>query len=109
MKKFLVLYRMDAAEMQKMMKEWSEEDKKTGMEEWNVWQKNHMADMADPGAPAGKNTTVGASGAQEMSNDIAGYSVLKADSKEAVAKILEDNPHLKMPGATIDVMELMDM
>jgi hypothetical protein len=34
MKKFLVLYRMDMAEMQKMMASTSAEERKKSMEEW---------------------------------------------------------------------------
>ena len=99
---------MDMAAMQKMMKENPEMGKK-GMEEWGMWMKKHMADFADGGAPTGKNTEVSTGGAMEKSNDIGGYSIIQADSVEGVAKILADNPHLKMPGATIDVAELMPM
>ena len=108
MKKFLVLYRMDMAAMRKMMTENPEMGKK-GMEEWGVWMKNHTADFVDAGAPTGKNSEVSASGAVEKSNDIGGYSILQAESKEAAAAMLKDNPHLKMPGATIDLAELMPM
>ena len=109
MKKFLVLYRMDLAEMKKFMSTATPEQRKAGMAEWGVWMKNHMADFADMGAPMGKNTVVSASGAAEQSNDIMGYSVLQAESKEVAVKILADNPHFKMPGATMDVAELMPM
>ena len=109
MKKFLVLYRMDLAAMKKFMSESTPEQRKGGMDEWGVWMKNHMADMADMGAPLGKNTVVSATGAVEQSNDIMGYSVLQAESKEAAAKILADNPHFKMPGTTVDLAEAMPM
>jgi hypothetical protein len=108
MKKFLVLYRMDMAKMREMMTANPDMGKK-GMEEWGMWMKNHMADFADHGAPVGKNTEVSAQGSMQKSNDIGGYSIIQADSMEAVSKILADNPHLKMPGATCDVAELMSM
>jgi hypothetical protein len=108
MKKFLVLYRMNMAVMSTMMSENPELAKK-GQEEWGVWMKNHMADFADPGGPVGKNTQVGAGGATEASNDIAGYTIFKAESKEALLKLLADNPHFTMPEATADVMEVFDM
>lgn len=108
MKKFLVLYRMDMGAMRKMMSENPEMGKK-GMEEWGMWMKNHAGDFADMGAPTGKNSEVSASGAMEKSNDIGGYSILQAESQEAAAAILKDNPHFKMPGATVDLAELMPM
>ena len=54
MKKFLVLYRMDMAEMQKMMASTSAEERKKSMGEWEVWMKKNMASFADHGGPVGK-------------------------------------------------------
>jgi len=109
MKKFLVLYRMDMDAMRKMMEASSAEDRKKSMGEWGTWMKKHAADFADMGGPVGKNTQVGKSGSAEMSNDIGGYSVMQAESKEAVAALLADNPHFKMPGAVVDLMEITSM
>jgi hypothetical protein len=109
MKKFLALYRMDMEAMQKMMTETSAEERQKGMAEWGAWMKTHMADFADMGGPTSKNTQVGPAGATEMSNDIGGYSILQAESKEAAIALLADNPHMKMPGAVIDLMEIVPM
>ena len=97
---------MDA--MKKMMEANPEMGKK-GMEEWGMWMKKNMAHFADAGAPVGKNTQVSADGAKQVSNDIGGYSVIQAESIEAITALLADNPHIKMPGATMDVAELMQM
>jgi hypothetical protein len=109
MKKFLVLYRMDIAEMQKMMASTSAEQKKKSMGEWEAWMKKNMASLADPGAPVGKTKQVAASGATDIRNDIAGYSIVQAESHEAAATLFADNPHFTMPGATVEVMEIMPM
>ena len=109
MKKFLVIYRMDMAVMKKMMEETSAEERQKGMAEWGAWMKKHMADMADMGGPVGKNTHVVKGSASEMSNDIGGYSVFQAESREAVVKLLADNPHFSLPGATVDLMEIVPM
>lgn len=94
-------------EMRKMMAETSEEDRKKGMEEWGVWMKKHAADFTDMGGPTGKNTRITKSGGTEVSNDIGGYSIIQAESKEAVVAMLADNPHFSMPGATVEVMEIV--
>ena len=60
MKKFLVLYRMDMAEMQKMMASTSAEERKKGMGEWEVWMKKNMTSFADFGGPVGKTKQVAA-------------------------------------------------
>ncbi len=57
MKKFLVLYRMDMGEMQKMMASTSAEDRKKSMGEWEVWMKKNNSSFVDSGAPVGKTKT----------------------------------------------------
>jgi hypothetical protein len=109
MKKFLVLYRMDMDAMKKMMESTSKEERAAGMAEWGTWMKAHQADLADMGGPTGKNTHMTPDGATEMSNDLGGYSVVQAESKEAAVALLKDNPHFKMPGATVDLMEVVAM
>ncbi len=109
MKKFLVLYRMDMAAMSDMMKTMSKEDHAKGMAEWGEWMKQHAASFADPGAPAGKNTRVTAQGSSQAGNDNGGYSIVQAESMEEATKMLAGSPHLKMPGATCDVMEIVSM
>lgn len=107
MKKFLVLYRMDIGEMQKMMANTSAEERKKSMGEWEAWMKKNVANMADHGGPAGKTKRVTASGVTDVKNDIGGYSIVQAESYEAAAALFADSPHLKMPGATVEVMEIM--
>jgi len=97
------------AAMQKMMAETSAESRKKSMGEWGVWMKNHMADFADSGAPVGKNTQVSVSGSMDVSNDIGGYSIVQAESKEAAVKLFADNPHLLLPSAVVDLMEIVPM
>jgi len=109
MKKFLVLYRMDIAEMQKLMASTSEEDRKKSMGKWQAWMKKNMASMADHGGPVGKTRRVAASGITDTRNDIGGYSIVQAESQEAAAALFSDSPHLTMPGATAEVMEIMPM
>ena len=100
---------MDVDEMKKMMSASSADDRKKGMEAWATWMKNHTVDFADMGGQVGKNTQVSKSGSAEKSNDLGGYSVLLADSKEAAAALLADSPHFAMPGATVDLMEITSM
>src|SRR5262245_18343635 len=80
MKKFLVLYRMDTAAIQKMMGSTSAEERKQRMRELEVWRKKHAASFADAGGPVGKTKQVAASGATDTRNDIGGYSIVQAES-----------------------------
>ncbi len=109
MKKFLVLYMMPVGAMDEMMKDSTPEQRQAGMDKWANWMKMHAADLADMGAPVGKNKRVMASGASDVRNDVCGYSVIQAESQEDVSKMFSDNPHLEMPGAYIEVAEIMVM
>lgn len=109
MKKFIVLYNAPSEEMRKIMKSTSLEEQKKNMDEWKAWMKQHSANFIDPGAPAGKNTHVTKDGAEEKPNEVGGYSVMQADSKEELIDVLRGGPHLLMPGSYMEVMELMEM
>ncbi len=109
MKKFLVLYKAPIEEFQKLMANTNKEQQKKGMDEWTKWMQNHKADLADMGAPVGKTKQVMTSGVKDIKNDVGGYSVVQADSHDAAAKIFTDNPHFSIPGASIEVMEIMEM
>jgi hypothetical protein len=109
MKKFLALYRMDAAEMQKMMASTTPEQRQKGMAEWEAWMKKKSASFADRGGPAGKTKKIAKGGISDTRNDIGGYSIVQADSYDQAAALFADSPHLSMPGATVEVMEITSM
>lgn len=109
MKKFIALYMVPIAELDHMMKNESPEEMKTWMAEWTTWMKTHEQSFVDPGTPLGKNKRVTKDGVADVRNDLTGYAILQAESHEAAADLLKDNPHLQMPGAYIEVLGLVDM
>jgi hypothetical protein len=100
---------MDMEAMREMMETTSKEERDAGMKEWGEWMKNNMDKFADGGAPTGKNWQVSPGGSKQLSNDVGGYAIVQAESIEEAAKFLETSPHLKMPGATCDVAEIVSM
>lgn len=108
MKKFIVLYMMPAAAMEEMMKNSTPEEQKAEMAEWVEWAKSHK-EIVDLGAPLGRNKRVSSKGVSDERNDVGGYSFIEAESQDAAAALFADSPHLKMPGAYVEVMECMQM
>jgi hypothetical protein len=108
MKKFLVLYKAPASGFQQMMSA-TPEQQKAGMDAWMAWGKKAAAAIVDMGAPLGKGQTVTEAGATDTPNDLGGYSILQAESKEALAETLKGHPHFMMPGGFIEVVEVMPM
>ena len=106
MKKFLVLYKASASAFQEAMKS-SPEQQKAGMDGWMVWGQKAASSIVDMGAPLGKSLRFTTSGASPNTNDLGGYSILQAESKEALAEMLKGHPHVMMKDGSIEVVEIM--
>ncbi len=108
MKKFLVLYKAPTSAFEQMKKS-TPEQQKAGMDAWMGWSKKAAASIVDMGAPLGKSLRVTTGGSSPISNDLGGFSILQAESKEALAESLKGHPHFMMPDGTIEVVEIMPM
>jgi hypothetical protein len=107
MKKFLVLYKASTSGFEQMKKS-TPEQQKAGMDAWMSWAKKAQSSMVEMGGPLGKSLKVGKGGqASPTTNDLGGYSILQAESKEALAKTLEGHPHFMTPDASIEIVEVM--
>src|SRR5689334_8619214 len=101
MKKFLVLYQAPLTSFDKMMQT-TPEQQKAGMEAWTAWSKKAASAIVDLGAPLGKSLRVTPAGASPVRNELGGYSVMQAESKEALADTMKGHPHFMMPGGYIE-------
>jgi hypothetical protein len=108
MKKFLVLYKAPTSAFEHM-KNSTPEQQKAGMDAWMTWSKKANSSIVDMGAPLGKSLRVTDGGASPTTNDLGGYSILQAESKEALADTLNGHPHFMMPGGFIEVVDMMPM
>jgi hypothetical protein len=111
MKRFLVLYLAPAA----VMDEWAKTDfdKRKAAEEkmqaeWGEWMGAH-AEMIVSTYAGGKTKRVTSSGASDTRNDVVLCSIAEAMSHDAATKSFEDHPHLKIPQASIEVMDIRPM
>lgn len=110
-KKFIVLFQIPSAVMDNWMQTPAEvrapaEQKLRG--EWGVWTEAH-AGLVTGSEAAGKTTRVTAAGSADARNDIILYAFAEAESLEAAAKAFETHPHLQIPEASIEVMEVRPM
>jgi len=106
MKKFLVLYKASAAGFEQAMKA-TPEEQKAGMQGWMAWGQKAASSIVDMGGPLGKSLRVTPSGPSPTTNDLGGYSILQAESKEALATMLEGHPHFSMADSSIEIVEVM--
>ena len=107
MKKFLVLYKASQSGFEQMMKS-TPEQQKAGMDAWMAWSQRAGKSIVDMGGPLGKTLRVNKGGeASPTKNDLGGYSVMQAESKEALAATMKEHPHFMMPDGWIEIVELM--
>ena len=108
MKKFLVVYMADRAGFEKMMRESTPEMQKAGMAAWMKWMTDNQSALVDGGAPLGATKRVTVSGVSDVRNEMGGYSIVQAESHAAATEMFgKDFPHLQVPGAWIEVVEIM--
>lgn len=106
MKKFLVLYKAPTSSFDQMMKA-SPEEQKAGMDAWMAWGGKAAASIVDMGAPLGRALRVTAAEASPIRNDLGGYSIMQAESKEALAKVMAGHPHFMTPEGFIEIVEII--
>jgi hypothetical protein len=106
MKKFLVLYKAPASSFEQMRKA-TPEQQKAGMDGWMAWSKTAAGSIVDMGGPLGKSLRVTKGGASPSPNDLGGFSIMQAESKEALAETMKGHHHFMMPDGSIEVVEVM--
>ncbi|HMG55793.1 MAG TPA: hypothetical protein VK601_19975 [Kofleriaceae bacterium] len=109
MKRFLVLYKASTDAFQQM-KNATPEQQKAGMAAWMTWSKQAAPSIVDMGGALGKSLRVAKGGAvSSVANDLGGYSIMQAESKEALAAAMKEHPHFLMPDGSIEIVELMPL
>jgi hypothetical protein len=79
-----------------------------GMAAWKSWAEKHQADIVAMGGPLGKTKKVTQNGIEDTSNELGAFTIVRAASHEAAAKLFEKHPHFAIfPGESIDVMPVL--
>ena len=108
MAKFMILYR-SSADATEQMASATPDQAQEGMAAWMRWAEKAGPALVDLGSPVGNSRFVPDAAAEGAGTPIGGFSILQADSADDVAKVLDDHPHLQMPGAVIEVLEYLQM
>jgi len=79
-----------------------------GMAGWKSWVEKHHAAIVGMGGPLGKTKKISERGIEDISNLMSAYTVVRADSHEAAAKMFEKHPHFSIfPGDSVEVMPVL--
>jgi len=79
-----------------------------GMAGWKAWVENNQASLVQMGGPLGKTKRVSGDGIQDINNALSAFTVVRAASHEAAAKLFEGHPHFTIfPGEAVEIMPVM--
>ena len=79
-----------------------------GMAAWKAWAEKHQAAVVTMGGPLGKTKKASADGIADISNQLAAFTVVRAESHEAAAKMFQNHPHFAIfPGDSVEIMPIL--
>ena len=79
-----------------------------GITAWKAWAEKHDAAIVGMGGPLGKTKKVSEHGIEDITNLISAYTIVRADSHGAAAKLFENHPHFTIfPGDSVEVMPVL--
>jgi hypothetical protein len=79
-----------------------------GMAAWHAWVAKHQGAIVQMGGPLGKTKKVDKGGIADISNVMGAFTVVRAESHEAAAKMFEGHPHFAIfPGESVEIMPVL--
>jgi hypothetical protein len=109
MAKFMILYSSDL-KASELMANSSPEQVKASMGEWIKWRENASKTFKiDFGLPLEPVNNVTSAGITPSDCRVGGYTIADGTSMVDLLELLKSHPHLKRPGASIDVFEMLMM
>lgn len=113
MKTFLAVYTGSPAMRERFEKQYADPEKrkaleKRGIEAWGAWVSSNPSSIIDNGGPLGVTKRIGPDGISDVHNNLAGYTLVRAESHADAAALFLGHPHFSIfPGDAVDIMEVL--
>jgi hypothetical protein len=79
-----------------------------GIAAWKAWAEKHQSAIVFMGGPLGKTKKATQRGIEDTSNNVGAFTVVRADSHEAAARLFEKHPHFAIfPGDAVEIMPVL--
>jgi ABC-type sugar transport system substrate-binding protein len=79
-----------------------------GAAAWGAWVGQHQEAILELGGPLGKTKRIGPDGITDVTNGMAAFTLVRAESHEAAAKLFENHPHFTIfPGDAVEIMPVL--
>ena len=78
------------------------------MAAWKAWAEKYQDVIVEMGVPLGRTKRIDSAGVVDVSNELAGFTVVRAASHEAAATMFENHPHFSIfPGDRVEIMPVL--
>ncbi|MCK1358059.1 hypothetical protein [Bradyrhizobium sp. 199] len=79
-----------------------------GMAAWKGWVEKHQGAIQAMGGPLGKTKKVDGKGVADIANEMGAFTVVRAASHEAAARMFENHAHFAIfPGERVEIMPVL--
>ena len=79
-----------------------------GRAAWGAWMERHRDAIVHAGGPLGRTKRASRDGVADVSNALAAFIVVRAESHAAAAAMFEGHPHFAVfPGEAVEVMPVL--
>jgi len=79
-----------------------------GIAAWKAWVGRNRDAIVEMGGPLGKTKRVSEGGIADVSNVLSAFTVVRAESHEAAARLFEGHPHFTIfPGEAVEIMPVL--
>jgi len=79
-----------------------------GMAAWKGWVEKYQGAIQAMGGPLGKTKKVDDKGVTDIANEMGAFTVVRAASHEAAARMFENHPHFAIfPGERVEIMPVL--
>jgi len=79
-----------------------------GIAAWKDWAQQNAAAIVETGGPLGRTKAVTTRGMADVRNNLAAFTIVRAESQEAAAELFVNHPHFTIfPGEAVEIMEIL--
>jgi hypothetical protein len=111
MKRFLAVYTGSPTAMSRwetMTETQRKERQAAGVAAWKQWAEANKVAIVEMGGPLSRTKLVSAVGISDISNNMAAFTIVQAESQDEAARLFVGHPHFTIfPGEGVEVMECL--
>lgn len=113
MKTYMAVFTGNPGNFDKYQKQFPDPEKRKahereGMKAWEKWAQDHEKSIVADGGPLSKTKRVSKEGIADVRNNLAAYTVVRAESQDEAAKMFLNHPHFTIfPGDGVEIMEVL--